>query len=142
VPIDDPITALQALNQSDERQRSPVSRFAKPFLAITKLTAGAGAVLTLDGVRAAVEWLDRQAESNLKDFVDVLADELKYHGAKVQKLLTDNEAQQKFVADDLPGLAVDALRRAEQCRAKDRIGRLANILAHAAELEHKTVRIP
>jgi len=134
VPIDDPITALQALNLSDQRQRSPVSRFAKPFLAIAKLIAGDGVELTLGGLDAAVDWLGGKAESNLEEFVDVLAVNLRYCGAQVQKLLAENEAQRKFVADELPGLAVDALRRAEQCRAKERIGRLAKILAHAAEV--------
>ena len=134
MPIDDPTTALQALNLSDERQRSPLSRFAKPFLAFTKLIAPPGGELTLGGLEAAVDWLGGKAEANLKEFVDVLAEDLKYRGAQVQRLLAENEAQRKFVADELPGLAVDALRRAEQCRAKERIGRLAKILAHAAEV--------
>jgi hypothetical protein len=134
VPIDDPITALQGLNLSDERQRSPVSRFAKPFLEITKLIAGGGVEIPIGGLKAAVDWLSRKAESNLEEFVDVLAADLRYRGAQVQKLLVENEAQRKFVEDELPGLAVDALRRAEQCRAKERIGRLAKILGHAAEV--------
>jgi hypothetical protein len=134
MPIDDPIRAVQALNMSDERQRSPLSRFAKPFLAFAKLIAPPGGELTLGGLEAAVDWLGGKAESNLKEFVDVLAEDLNYRGAQVQKLLAENEAQRKFVADELPGLAVDALRRAEQCRAKERIGRLAKILAHAAEV--------
>ena len=57
MPIDDPTTALQALNLSDERQRSPLSRFAKPFLAFTKLIAPPGGELTLGGLEAAVDWL-------------------------------------------------------------------------------------
>ena len=55
MPIDDPTTALQALNLSDERQRSPLSRFAKPFLAFTKLIAPPGGELTLGGLEAAVD---------------------------------------------------------------------------------------
>ena len=62
MPIDDPTTALQALNLSDERQRSPLSRFAKPFLAFTKLIAPPGGELTLGGLEAAVDWLGGKAE--------------------------------------------------------------------------------
>src|SRR4029077_7259259 len=57
-----------------------------------------------------------------------------YVGAKIQKLLGDNEAQRRFIENELPALTVDALRRAEQCRAKERIARLARILSHAAEV--------
>lgn len=53
---------------------------------------------------------------------------------KSRNSLRESEGQRKFVADELPGLTVDALRRAEQCRAKKRIGRLAKILSHPAEV--------
>lgn len=133
MPIDDPVSALQSLNASDERQRSPISRFSKPFLAIAKLVAP-GAAFGLAGVEAAVNWVDGRDESSRQELVTILADELKHTGVMIQKIILDNEAQKRFLEDDLPGLTVDALRRAEQCRAKDRIARLARILAHAAEI--------
>src|SRR5205823_4657193 len=46
----------------------------------------------------------------------------------------ENEKQRKFIEDELPGLTVDALRRAEQCRVRERVARLARILSHAAAL--------
>ena len=49
----------------------------------------------------------------------MLAEELKYVGAQIQRILTDNEAQRRFVADELPGLVVDALRKSEQCRRRN-----------------------
>jgi hypothetical protein len=131
--IDDPISALESLNASDERQRSPVSRLSKPFLAIAKLMVP-GAVIGLAGVEAAENWVDGRAESNRQELGAILADELKHAGAMIQKIILASEAQKRFVEDELPGLTVDALRRAEQCRAKDRIARLARILAHAAEI--------
>lgn len=134
MPIDDPISALEALDQSDERQRSPVSRFGKPILAIAKLLAPAGAGFAGSSVEAAVDWLNGRAESNRQEFIRVLSDELKYCLAKIQKLVGEKEAQRRFVADELPGLTVDALRRAEQCRAKERIARLARILSNAASI--------
>jgi hypothetical protein len=64
----------------------------------------------------------------------VFSDEQKYCLAKIQKLLGENEAQRRFVEDELPGLTVDGLRRAEQCRAKERIARLARIVSNAASI--------
>jgi hypothetical protein len=132
MPIDDPISALESLDRSDERQQSPVSRLSKPFLAIVKLLAPPGTEFALGTFEAAADWLNGRAESNRQEFVKVVAEELKYCAASIQKLLGENEAQRKFVEDELPGLTVDALRRAEQCRARERIARLARILSHAA----------
>src|ERR1019366_9621420 len=117
MPIDDPISALETLDQSDERQRSPVSRFARPIFAIAKLLAPPGGEFAGSTVEAAVDWLNGRAESNRQEFIKVLSDELKYCSARIQNLLGENEAQRRFVQDELPGLTVDALRRAEQCRA-------------------------
>ena len=133
MPSDDPISALEVLDASDGRQRSPISRFSKPFLTIAKMLAPPGADFALGTVEAAVDWLNGRAESNRQEFIKVFAEELKYCSANIQKLLGENEKQRRFVEDELPGLTVDALRRAEQCRAKDRIARLARILSHAAE---------
>jgi hypothetical protein len=130
--IDDPRSALQTLNDSDARQRSPVSRFAKHFLAIMKLFAPPEAQFTIEGLEAAVEWTDGRAAGNRDEFVRVLADEVKYCGGQVQKLLVESESQRRFIEEELPVLAIDALRRAEQCRAKSRITRLARILTNAS----------
>ncbi|HLG98283.1 MAG TPA: hypothetical protein VKX49_18350 [Bryobacteraceae bacterium] len=128
--IDDPISALEELNRSDELLRSPLWRFSSQFLQIVKLLSPPGIVPgTLE---IAAQWFDRRAESNREEFAKVFAGEIRYCRDNVQKLLCENEAQRRFVEDELPGLTLDALRRAEQCRTKERIGRLARILTHAA----------
>lgn len=66
--------------------------------------------------------------------MNVFAGEMKYCTAKIQKLLGENERQRKFIEDELPGLTVDALRRAEHCRVRERVARLARILSHAASV--------
>jgi hypothetical protein len=133
MPIDDPISAIQALNESDDRQRSPVHRFAKPFLEVIGLFSP-GSELTLRGISAVFDWLDQQARDKLSELVGVLADELKYRGTQIQQLIKESEQHRKFVAEDLPPLVLDALRRAEGVRAKDRIKRLARVLVRAAEI--------
>jgi hypothetical protein len=134
MPIDDPISAIQSLNASDERQRSPVSRFAKPFLEIGKLFAPPGTKIPLAGIGAAVHWLDRRAEMNREEVWNATAEEMKYRGAQIDRLLADSEEHQHFMAEEMPALVLDALRRAEQTRAKERIRRLGRILVHAAEV--------
>ncbi|SRR5258708_6605016 len=132
MPADDPVSALQSLNESDERQRSPVRRLAKPFIEIIKLFSPAG--ITLCGISTVLDWLDRQAAENLSELVQVLADELKYRGTQIERLMKEREEHRNFVAENLPGLVLDGMRRAEGVRAKDRIKRLARILVHAAEV--------
>jgi hypothetical protein len=134
MPADDPISALQALNESDARQRSPVRSFAKRFLEIIKLFSPPGTEFTLDGISAALDWLDRQSTENLSDLVRVLADELKYRGAQIERLMHTSEAHRKFVAEDLRGLVLDGMRRSEGVRDRNRIKRLGRILVHAAEV--------
>lgn len=134
MPIDDPITALEALDKSDERQRSPFARFRKPLLAIAKLLGPPGTEFAAGAFEAADEFLNGRAEANVRDFMNVFAGEIKYCASQTQKLLGENENQRKFIEDELPGLTVDALRRAEQCRARERVARLARILFHAASV--------
>jgi hypothetical protein len=132
--IDDPISALEALDRSDERQRSPLSRFRTPLLAIAKLLGPPGTEFAVNTIETADEWLNGRAESNIRDFMNAFAGEVKYCTTKIQKLLGENEKQRRFIEEELPGLTVDALRRAERCRARERVARLARILSHAASV--------
>jgi hypothetical protein len=88
----------------------------------------------MGGMAAAFSWLDQQASNNLSELVAVLAEEQKYRGAQIERLRQESKEHTKFLADDLPGLTLDAMRRAEGIRAKDRIKRLARVLVHAAEV--------
>jgi len=89
--IDDPLSALEVLDHSDERQRSPLSRFRKPLLAIAKLLGPPGTDFAASAVEAADEWLNGRPESNIRDFMNVFAGEMKYCTAKIQKLSAENE---------------------------------------------------
>ncbi len=131
---DDPISALQALNDSDERQQSPIRRFAKPFLESLKLFSDSESQFTLSAFSIAVDWINRQQTENHAELLKELAAELKYRGAQIESLRKGNEEHCKFVADELPGLVLDGIRRAEGIRSKGRIKRLARILVRAAEV--------
>jgi hypothetical protein len=75
--IDDPISALETLDRSDERQRSPVCGLSKQFLAVVELLAPPGAEFALGSFEAAVDWLNCRAESSREEFMKVFADELR-----------------------------------------------------------------
>ena len=133
MPIDDPISALQAANANDDRQRSPALRLAKPFLTIARLLAPPCIAVTLGGIHAAVEWLGGREEENRQFLVDAIAEEMKYCESRIRQLISTSEEHRRFMADEMPGLVLDALRRSEQTRSKERISRLGHILGRAAE---------
>jgi hypothetical protein len=136
MPIDDPTSALQSLNDSEDRQRSPISKYAKQFLRAVKLFCPGGE-LPLAAVEAASEWVGRREEENRKELVDVIAQELQYRGNQIDILLAESGEHRRFMEEEMPALLLDALRRAEQTRAKDRIRRLGHILVNAAEVGHE-----
>jgi hypothetical protein len=129
--IDDPISALQSLEASDQRQRSPVTRFAKQFLSIVKMFS-LGNELTFAGIEAAVDWVSRREEENRQEFVEALAEQLRHRGSQIEQLLATSERHRRFMAEEMPGIVLDALRRAERARTKQQIHRLAKALIHTA----------
>jgi hypothetical protein len=76
MPVDDPVSALEALNKSDERQRSPVSSIAKAFIQVVKIFLPPDTRLALDALNPALDWVGQQSQRNLSEFVAVLAEEL------------------------------------------------------------------
>lgn len=127
--IEDPIDAIKALDGSDKRQSS-VPLWVESLRKIASALGPLGVALPLD---VAATWIDRKSR-NLGEFADVLADEIKRHETLIQKLIGQNEKQQKFVAEEMPDLITDAIRRAAECRAQDRVRRLAKILVHAEQV--------
>jgi hypothetical protein len=130
----DPVAALQALNASDDRQRSPVQRYAKHFLNIIKLFAPPEAALAMSGVAAVVEWLNQRSHQNLSELVDVVAAELRLRAGQIDQLKEASDEHRRFIEEEMPGLILDCIVKAENLRTKDRIARLARILVHAAEV--------
>lgn len=59
---------------------------------------------------------------------------MKHRGAQILQLTEANETHRQFVAEEMPGLILDCVSKAENVRNKDRIARLARILVHAAEV--------
>jgi hypothetical protein len=134
MPIDDPIDAIMALDASEERQRSPVAGLARDFLRVVKMFAPKDAEIPLTALEGAVDCLSRQRAERREDLLNVVVEELKYRGPQIDHLLSSSAEHRQFIADEMPGLLLDALRRAEQTRARERTSRLGRILVHAAEV--------
>ena len=132
--IDNPIDALAGLNASDERQRSAFMGIAPFFLRIVGLFAPAEAQIPNQIIAGVADWLNRQASDNLAELVNEISSELRLRGQQIQNLITASERHKVFIADELPGLVHDALRRARETRSKERIGRLARIVVRSAEV--------
>jgi hypothetical protein len=131
--IEDPVSALQALDASDERQRSPVTGLTKDFLRVWKLLTPPGIAVSISALEWAADWLSKQRAENRNQLVNVMADELKYRGEQIERLITTSEEHRQFMEDRMPGLLLDTLQKAENVRAKERITRMARILTRAAE---------
>ena len=133
MPIDDPISALQKLHASEERQGPIVPGIAKDFVRILKSFVP-GVAVPLTALEGVFDWLGRQKQARRDELMDVFGEEMKYRGAQIDRLIAENEEHQRFMRDEMPGLAVETLRRAEDVRSKARVAHLARILVHAAEV--------
>jgi hypothetical protein len=127
VPADDELSAIESLNESDERSRSPVWKIAKEAVALI------GAVLPPAGIfLGAIEnKIDRREAANRAELVSALVERVRENSAALEDLIARSEAHSRFFTDEFPDLVVEAVRRSESVRSKERIRRFAAILAHS-----------
>lgn len=133
VPADDELSAIEFLNDSEERSRSRVSQFAKDAIAaISTVVPPVGVFL------GAIEnALDRREASNRAELFSALVERIRQNSAAIGELIEKSEAHSRFFTKEFPGLVVEAVRRAETVRPKERIRRFAAILAHSVEVGPK-----
>jgi len=134
VPIDHPLDAVSALDASDQRPRSPVWGLGRDFPRIVKLFAPPGSGIPLAALETALDWLGRQQADRREELLRVIVEELRYRGQQTESLRSADEEHRKSIEDEMPGLVLAALSRAEQTRAKERVRHLGRILVHAAEV--------
>ena len=120
VVLDDPIK--QAENQIAADVASPV---AQGVAEIAALVPGLTSVL---GV-AVQRWIERRRYENQAYLIEVLKSELVRVRGRLAELM---QKHPEFWRDDFILLLLDGLKKAENVRAKERIERIAMILAHAA----------
>jgi hypothetical protein len=130
VPSDDDLSAIQFLNENEERSRSPIWKFAKDAIAlISEVLPPAGIFL------GAIEnKLDRREASNRAELISALVERVRKHSQTLDELIAKSETHSRFFTDEFPGLVVEAARRSETVRSKERIRRFAAILTHSLEV--------
>ena len=130
VPADDELSAIKFLNESEERSRSPVWKFAKDAIAaISAVIPPAG--LFLGAIDNA---LDRRAAKNRAELLSALVERVQKDSAALNERIEKSDPHSRFFRDEFPGLVVEAARRAETVRSMERIRRFAAILTHALQV--------
>jgi hypothetical protein len=116
--IDDPLDAVKKLREADERERNPVTqRLAR---LASELIPGAGSIL---------DFIDTHREENCDLLIQTLEDLLRGLLARFDKL---DARHREFLQNDFSSLLMDGLKKAETLRSKERVERVARILASAA----------
>lgn len=131
--IDDPLEAAEALIASDERQRSPVAGLARNLLDVVKFIPAAQKALEgfTKPAEAIVQWLDHHSQENRDYLVNVLKEEIKQTRGWLEQI---SDEHRQFLEGDYMALVLDGLKKAENLRSKERIARIAKILAYAANV--------
>ena len=119
--IDDPIDAAEALIHSDQRQETTV----------LEVVASLGGAF-LDPRSKLLEFFgsvaSRRSEENRNLLLDVLKEEVQKMKGQLETLSEDHR---RFVEEEFPGLVCDGLQKSQDVRAKERVKRIARILAGA-----------
>jgi hypothetical protein len=134
VPIDDPLDALEKQLQMEDLPASPVER---KILAVGRQLP---LVWPLDKIVERLSGhLAADSLERMRLVLETCIAELRKHEDEVRKLrggMADRELQRRVEA--FGGLLLDAARKAENTRAKERVRRIAIILANAT-IESKPV---
>lgn len=136
--IDDPQKALAAQLDAEQREESPftgiVSGLARVLEAVpVEILPQEFRTPLLTGkwfANVAASFLGKARAERREAFIDVLATELQYVKEKLAEVTKEHV---DFMREHFPGLVVDSLEKAEQTRSRERIERIARIVANAAE---------
>jgi hypothetical protein len=121
MPIDDPIKAAETQLAAEERERSPVRRY------VSKVSDFVPNPIA----NALSNFLRDDSEAKLQYLIDVMKDEIAYLRSDVERLISESKQYRQFTENVWPSLVLDAFRKAEQTRAKDRIERIGHILTQS-----------
>jgi len=123
--IDNPLEAAQQQLANEQIARSPLIPYASEIISAT----------TGVKVDKLVDWVNGDRVEKLKYLVDVVIAEVKDSHAKISALKEQSHAHRQLL-DQYPGLVLDALKRAEEIRGRDRIGRIGAILVNTLREEN------
>src|ERR1035437_8703997 len=116
--VDNPIDAAKSILASEEREHSPVRMYAARVAEFVPGLIG----------KALLKVLSENSAKKLEYLIEVLNQEFVYLHERVDRLLSESAEHRQFAEHVWPALALDALRKTEQTRSKDRIRRIGEIL--------------
>lgn len=119
--IDDPVEAAEGILAAEERERSPIRG---PLSRMAEFLPGRVA-------KALATCLKDNLEQKHGYMLQVIKQEMAHLRTRVDTLIAGSEEHRRFAEEEWPPLALDAFRKAEQTRSKDRIGRIGAILSHS-----------
>ena len=120
VAFDDPLGALAAQIENEERAHSGIQKYVNEIVGL--IPGWFGKVVSWSVQR------DRSAKQQL--VIDVIKSEICRHEAQIKDLLSRSQVQREFVEKEWPPLVVDGLKKAENTRAEDRARTIGLILSH------------
>ena len=135
--IDDPLDAVEQQLAAEERARSPLFRF------ISDLTEVGSALAELipdtdpflrgfaTAARFAGSWISRLETDRRSDLIKCLVEQVRLLRSVLENL---DEAHERFIKTEFLPLVLDGLQKAEQTRSRERIERIAAILADSLEV--------
>jgi hypothetical protein len=127
--IDEPLDAVEATFEAEERASSPLTGYIGPAAEILGLIPGLN--LAVGAVaKAASLFIKKQSQDRFKALLSVLVDEMKRVNAKLADFEKTDQDREQF-QQEFPNLVLDGLRKAEQIRATERVQSLGHILGHA-----------
>ena len=119
--VDNPIDAAKSILASEEREHSPVRMYAARVAEFVPGLIG----------KALLKVLSENSAKKLEYLIEVLNQEFVYLHERVDRLLSESAEHRQFAEHVWPALALDALRKTEQTRSKDRIRRIGEILGRS-----------
>jgi hypothetical protein len=145
VAIDDPQSTLEDQLAAEERAASPLARFvpriAEVLEALPLEVTPLGPVKSI--VQIASRFIKKEEEERKTILMDTLLAELRWlkdqHETTKEQVRVVQDQQRaageevRFWQEQFPGLVLDALQKAEQTRSRERLKRMACVLAHAAK---------
>lgn len=118
--IDDPLKALDAQIENEERARSGIQKYVNEIVGLVPGWFG-----------KALSWgvqRDRSAKQRL--MIDVMKAEIGRHEIQIRDLFSGSQAYREFVEKEWLPLVVDGLKKAEDTRAEDRVQTIGLILGN------------
>lgn len=124
--ITDPVDALQQQFENEDRASNPV------LSCLARVASELGVPWPADkALGSIVGWLNRNRVERIELLVGAVIQKIKAQEECIQRLTTRTEQQR----EEWLGLVLDGMKKAENTRAKERIHRMAAILANSLILK-------